>query len=249
MSLVATSNTLLYGSGVFTTVAILDGKLFLWEKHWRRLSGNAEKIGIDLSQFDEQSVVKKLTDVINLKGIKNGRARIAFRDETPATVWFAGEKRASLSVIASDRRALPDNLKLTVSPHLTNSTSPLAGIKSCNYLDPLMSHDEAKSRGFDEAIRLNERGEITSACMANVFWLKGDRLFTPGLTTGCLAGTTREFVLENIECSVVEAGVDAIREADEIFLTSAGIGVVQVAEFESKKLENIDHPIKKILPF
>lgn len=244
------TNASLYGKGVFTTVAVFNRRPFLWEKHWHRLSKNAAGLGIDVSAYDSRSVAERLAEAIDSANIINGRGRISFLDETPSKIWeevVKGETR--LSITTANLRSRAENQKVTLSPHLVNSTSPLAGIKSCNYLEPLMAYDEAKVRGFDEAVRLNERGEIASACMANVFWLKGGRLFTPSLTTGCLAGTTREFILENLECEEVEAGVEAIREADEIFLTSAGIGVIQVAEFEGKNLRNIDHPITKILPF
>ena len=71
--------------------------------------------------------------------------------------------------------------------------------------------------------------------------------YTPTLTTGCLPGTTREFVLENVERREVEAGIDELDKADAIFLTSAGLGITQVAEYESKKMERTDHPIFKLL--
>jgi branched-subunit amino acid aminotransferase/4-amino-4-deoxychorismate lyase len=121
-------------------------------------------------------------------------------------------------------------------------------VKSCNYLEKILAKGEAKRRGFDEAIQLNERSEIVSACMANVIWQKHGRLFTPSLKTGCLGGTTREFVLENSDCDEVEVGLEELRSADEIFLTSAGIGIVQVAEFEGRKLLRDKHPISRLLP-
>ena len=111
-----------------------------------------------------------------------------------------------------------------------------------------MAVDEAKRRSFDEAIRLNERGEITSACMANVFWMKYERLYTPSLKTGCLKGTTREFVLENVECSEVAVGLEALSDADAIFLSSAVIGVVQAAVLDGKIFSKVDHPILRLIP-
>ena len=111
----------------------------------------------------------------------------------------------------------------------------------------MMSLDEARSRGSNEAVRLNEHGHVTSACMANVFWLKGDRFFTPSLATGCLPGTTREFVLENIECEEVEAGLDDIANAEAMFLTSAGLGIVAVDEFNGRALALDDHPIMRLI--
>ncbi|HUR99515.1 MAG TPA: aminotransferase class IV, partial [Pyrinomonadaceae bacterium] len=67
--------------------------------------------------------------------------------------------------------------------------------------------------------------------------------------SGCLAGTTREFVLENFECREVEIGLEELRLADEIFLTSAGLGIIQVAEFERRRLKGEAHPIMSLLPF
>ncbi len=243
------SVTILFGKGIFTTVAIHRSNPFLWDKHWRRLTGNAAKLGIDISEYDEQSVADLLAEDIAKNDITEGRARITFSDESPSEIWGGnGETKTTLSIIVAERRKIPENFKLTVSPHRVNTTSPLVGIKSCNYLEHLLAYEEAKTRGFHDAIRLNERGEVASACMANVFWLKDEKLFTPSLETGCLAGTTREFILENLECSEVETGIEAIRDADAIFLTSAGIGVVQVAEYENRLLGGQGHPILSLLP-
>lgn len=243
------SSAFLYGKGVFTTIAIYDGQPFLLEKHWRRLFSNAAKVGIDVSEYSEQSVENELAELIRKNEVTNGRARITFLDESPSELWGGyGENKTSLSILTGERREIPKNFKLTISRYRINTTSPLAGVKSCNYLEHLMALDEAKSRGFNEAIRLNERGEIASACMANVFWLKGDRLFTPSLRTGCLAGTTREYILENLGCAEVEAAVGELENADAIFLTSAGIGVVNVAEFDGIPMEGSDHPICFLVP-
>ncbi len=246
------SNSFLYGKGVFTTIAISDGQPQLWGKHWKRLSGNASATGVDLDDYNSDRVFAELCRVIDQKELVEGKVRITFFDERSSEIWPDCDclrEVTGLSILVGERNRLPHEFRFSVSPFPTNSRSPLAGIKSCNYLEPIMSLDEAKGRGFDEAVRVNERGFVTSACMANVFWLKGGELFTPGLATGCLAGTTREFVLENIDCREVEVGIEELENADTIFLTSAGIGVVQVAEFEGTTLEKVDHSILKLLPY
>ena len=251
-SVVFTSNSdniSLYGNGVFTTSSFYDSELFLWEKHWKRLTANAAQLGIDISAYAERNVKDTVSKAIEENRSANGRVRMTFLDESCPELWGGdGEKKTVLSIVIGDRRRVPNEFRLAILPHRVNTTSPLAGIKSCNYLEPLMVFDEAKNRGFDEAIRLNERGDVASACMANVFWSNGGKLYTPSLKTGCLAGTTREFILENLECEEVEAGEEAIREADEIFLTSAGIGVVQVAEFDGRAMNRDRHKILSLLP-
>jgi branched-chain amino acid aminotransferase len=244
------TGALLNGMGVFSTLRIVNSTTFLWEKHWRRLTTNAEKLGLDISAYEEGSVAALLAEAIKRDGIVDGRVRITFFDESPSPIWSDQvEKKTDLSIITGDLRPVPREFKLTVSPYLVNSTSPLAGVKSCNYLENILAMDEVKGRGFHEAVRVNERGEITSGGMSNVFWLKSGKLFTPSLATGCLAGTTREFVLENIDCEEVTAEIEQLRDADQIFLTSAGIGMVCAAEFEGKKFGKQGHQILELLPF
>lgn len=240
----------LYGRGVFTTLAVVEGEPFLWEKHWRRLTQNASALGIDLSVHSEKSVHDALLNSIGESRIDSGRARLTFSDESHSRIWSDREgKKTSLSIIVAERRAVPDYFKLTVSPHRINTTSPLAGIKSCNYLDHLLALEQATNRGFHEAIRLNERDEVASACMANVFWARDGELFTPSLRTGCLPGTTREYVLENVDCKEVVTGIEELGNADRIFLTSAGLGIANVTEFNGRRLDTSDQALSGLLPY
>lgn len=233
------SSAFLYGRGAFTTVAIQNCRPVLWEKHWKRLAASATALDIDLSGHTESATFDALIEAISQR--TEGRARVTFADESTSSIWSKyAERKTNLSIIVAERRPISKNFKLTISPHRINTTSPLVGIKSCNYLEHLLAYEEATDREFHEAIRLNERGEVASACMANLFWEKDGKLFTPSLKTGCLPGTTREFVLENIDCAEVERGMEELGAAERIFLTSAGIGVVAVAEFDGRQLDSLD---------
>ena len=248
-SISVVSSVALYGKGIFTTIAVYDGKPFLWEKHWRRLRVSSVNLNIDLSDFSEVDTNAALVKLLLQNGGRNGRSRITFFDESSSSIWpFESDRKTSLLITTADAREIPENFRLTVSPYLINSTSPLAGIKSGNYLEKILTLDEAKNRGFDEAVCLNERGEIASACMANLFWLTDGKLFTPSLKTGCLAGTTREYLMENLECLEIVQGIDALKKADSIFLTSAGIGVLQAAEFDGRAFKTQPYEILELLP-
>lgn len=243
------SGAALYGNGIFTTIAIFGGQPFVWEKHWRRLNDNCDRVGLDLDGLTEREMLEGLAELIGRNEIRDGRARITVFDEAASSFWTHGsEKKTGVLMITADRRSPSRPFRLGISPHRISSSSPLAGIKSCNYLDKHLARSEASGRGFNEAIQLNERCEITSACMANLFWTKDDELFTPSLKTGCLAGTTREFVMANLKCVEVEAGIAELNSADEIFLTSAGVGVVQIDEFDGRSLALNPHPITKLFP-
>ncbi|MEP6944530.1 MAG: aminotransferase class IV [Acidobacteriota bacterium] len=241
----------LYGYGVFTTIAVVGDEPFRWESHWRRLTANAQAIAIDLSLYPKTSTYTTLLQALRAKNIVNGKARITFSDQRLSPLWMDTPPpcETALTIIAGEGRHVPDRFRLSISPYTVNSRSPLVGIKSCNYVENILTLDEAKGRGFDEAVRVNEKGEITSGAMANLFWLKDGVLVTPTLATGCLPGTTREFILENLDCHEVEAPIGELDAADAIFLTSAGLGVAEVAEFDGRKLRPSCHPIKSILPW
>jgi branched-chain amino acid aminotransferase len=242
------SSILMYGKGVFSTLAIRNRELFLWSKHWKRLRRDAEIVGIDLSGHSESAARSMLDDLVIKENLDNGRARITFIDESPSSMWSTGEPKTTLLLTVAEKRVDIGACRLGISRTLLNSTSPIACVKSCNYLEHLMAYEEARDRGFDEALRINEKGHVASACMANLFWEKDGKLFTPSLSTGCLPGTTREFVLENFECEEVESGIEVLGSADRIFLTSAGLGVVAAAEFNGRKLDTSDHPLLNLIP-
>jgi branched-chain amino acid aminotransferase len=221
----------------------------LWDKHWIRLAGSAAKLGIDISDLSKESVRWALDETLAKNNVLDGRARITIFDISSGDLWSTESDRKSQILIKSaEPRIVNTSFRLTVSPFAINSQSPLTGIKSCNYLDNILAFDDVRNGGCDEAIRLNERGEIVSACLANVFWQKDDRLFTPSLKTGCLPGTTREYVLEKLECSEAEQSLDGIGDIDAMFLTSAGIGIIEVSKFDGRAVAAVSEKIIGLLP-
>ena len=232
----------LHGRGVFTTLAVYDGKPFLWPEHWARLTLHAARAGVDYAAYDEEIVGASLQRLIEANNVGRGRARITLLGRAAGGPWkVEGRKSATstdLIIITGDARAVTDDgLALTVSPYRVNTHSPLVGLKSVNYLEHVLSWEEARARDFDEAVVMNERGEVVSATMANIFWMKGGTLHTPALAAGALAGITRSQVLTLAEASAVphvEGVFDLMHlgDADEIFLTSTGLGVSLVTAFD-----------------
>lgn len=239
----ALTGATLYGRGVFTTLAVYRGRPFLWPQHWARLAAHAEKVGVSLRGVTEENVRDSLARVLAANEVEEGRARITLLARETGNIWKGTIRKrvaveTDLLIVTGDARHVPEEgVALTLSPHRINSLSPLAGVKSINYLDPLLAWEEARRREFDEAVRLNERGELVSATMANLFWITQGTLYTPALSTGALEGTTRARIIELAgELSVphVEGVFELshLADADEIFLTSAGLGIAFVTTFD-----------------
>jgi len=242
--LAAVSSAALYGRGVFTTLAVYDSKPFLWSKHWQRLSAHAAKLEIDHTGCTEKSVGEAVKKLIAVNQVKEGRARVTMLARSGRDLWqakLANARKTDLMIMTADPHPVSQNgLSLAVSPYRISTFSPLTAIKSLNYLDHVLSKEEARSRDFDEAVVLNERGEIVSATTANIFWARNGTVHTPSLATGALAGITRECVIDiaNKHFIPLVEGVYEMAdlvEADEIFLTSSGIGVAPVTTFDFRR--------------
>ena len=238
------SSAMLYGRGVFTTLAVNNGEAFLWPSHWERLAAHAKKLDIELGSCTGNSVGEALQKLIKVNRVKIGRARVILLARSGRDFWkveHSGTRKTDLVIMTGDIHHVPDTgLSLAVSPYRVNTASPLAGIKSLNYLDHVLSWEEAQSRDFDEAVLLNERGEIVSATLANIFWARNGTIHTPALSTGALAGITRECVIEiaaKAFIPLVEGVYEMsdLVEAEEIYLTSSGLGVAPVTTFDFRR--------------
>ena len=249
------SSAMLYGRGVFTTLAIHDSKPFRWTKHWQRLASHARKLDIDYSGCTEKNVGEALQKLIGVNRVNEGRARVILLARHGRNLWktrVPGTKKTDLLIMTGDLQKVPQGgLSLAVSPYRISTFSPLLGIKSLNYLEHVLSWEEAQSRDFDEAVVLNERGEIASGTTANLFWASNGTLHTPALSTGALAGITRECVIELANSNFIPL-VEGIYEmpdltdADEIFLTSSSLGVAPVTTFDFRRY-SIDGSLTKTI--
>jgi branched-subunit amino acid aminotransferase/4-amino-4-deoxychorismate lyase len=238
------SSAMLYGRGVFTTVAIYDSNPFLWSKHWQRLTTHAARLDIDHTGCTEKGVGDAMKKLIAFNQVRDGRARVIMLARSGRDTWrtkaSSGKKTDLLIMTGDPPKAPPNGLSLAVSPFRTNTVSPLTGVKSLNYLSNVLAWEEAQSRDFDEAVVLNERGEIASATTANLFWVKDGTVHTPTLSTGAMAGVTRECVIDIVSKHFIPLlegiyEMPDLTDADEIFLTSASLGVAPVTTFDFRR--------------
>src|SRR5215471_12470939 len=235
-----TSAGLLYGWGVFTNLRIYDGKPFAFDRHWTRLVTHAEKARIPVP-IEFANVKKALDMLIAANKVEQGRVRITLlRGETGS--WRSGTPNDSelLMFTSEEGSIVQHDLTLTLSPYRVLSTALLAGIKQTAMLENLFALEEARSRNFNEAVLLNERGEIVSATAANIFWVEGDEIYTPSISTGCVSGITRHFVHElavRWKLHLVEGSfpVQRLLDAREVFLTSTAREVSIISSFDAKQ--------------
>ncbi|MFL6214180.1 MAG: aminotransferase class IV [Blastocatellia bacterium] len=242
----------LYGWGLFTTLRIYGGRVFAFEHHWERLLKSAEKARVPLG-IDAPAMRQALTEIVAANGVANGRARITILKGEAGSWRGASSRDADVLIFTtSDAGRPPSPIALTVSPYRLLSSGPLTGIKRTAMIENLLAYDEARSRNFDEAVLLNERGEMVGATAANLFWAQGDELFTPSLATGAMPGITRHYVVEiaaQARLHVVKGSFTTQRllDAREVFLTSTTREIAPVASYDVKHYDPREANITRVI--
>jgi branched-chain amino acid aminotransferase len=121
-----------------------------------------------------------------------------------------------------------------------------------HYLNSLLAKAEARERGFDEAVLIDERGLVCEASAMNVFLVRDGRLITPRADAYLLDGITRDTVLELARHLGLPAEERAVRpeelaEADELFLTGTGARIAPVGELDARVYPAAPGPVTALL--
>ena len=115
----------------------------------------------------------------------------------------------------------------------------LPGVKSTSYAVNMAGEAEARRRGADDAVFLANGDIVLEAPISNIWWRRGDELFTPSLEVGVLAGVTRATLLELAPAAGyrVEQGAyarAALAGAEEAFTSSSIREVLPVVELDGQ---------------
>jgi branched-chain amino acid aminotransferase len=226
---------LISGFGLFTTVRIVQGEAFAYERHWRRLEKDAAIVRMPMI-YSGAKVRVHLQEAIRANKVEEGCARI-YMVWNSVGYWKSDEAmpEVDLVITTADLPQYPDTVRLSVREQGRHAASPLAGVKTTSWLSSVWAVDEAHREGFDEVVLLNERGEVSECTAANIFVVKKDKVVTPPLNSGCLEGVTRGVLMEiaaDAGTSVVEQTirVDDLYAADEVFVTSTNRNLIAVRE-------------------
>ncbi|HER19750.1 MAG: aminotransferase class IV [Halothiobacillaceae bacterium] len=228
----------LFGDGVYEVIPAFAGRLFGLEAHMTRLARSLDAIGIGqpLGREAWQAIFDRL---------------IAALDAPDAAIYLQVTRGAP----ARRDHAWPDT---SVRPGVMATISPVGGIeggarvitvpdqrwgrcdiKSINLLPNTMARQQAIDKGCDEAVLIRD-GLVMEGAATNLFAVIGGRLLTapngprilPGVTRGLLIDLARRERLVEVDESFISIG--ALREADEVFLTSSTKDLWPVVEIDGK---------------
>lgn len=243
---------LLSGWGVFTTLRIYGGRPFAFDRHWERLTTDANRLRIPVVCNPER-VFLSLNRLIEANHEADGCARIYFI-YNKVGYWVSDEPMPDVDLImyTADLPRRKGPVRLAMQAHDRDATNLLAGVKVTSWLHNVWMLDQTLRRGFDEVILLNERNEVAECTAANIYCVRNGTVTTPPLSSGCLPGITRSILLEigqdaGLRISEAPMSTHDLFEADEVFITSTTREVQPVSQIEEKRITQVDGQVTQRL--
>lgn len=215
---------LLLGDGVFDTALILEGRAVYRDAHLARLEAACRTIGLSV---DGKTLAAAMDEAA--EGVALGSVRLTVT-RGPGPRGIVAPRISRPTVIASHAKSVSSTAfqatSLWPGPIRRNETSPCSRIKTLGYLDTIMATQDARERGFDEALFLNCQGRVACAGTGNLFILVGRSLVTPPLDEGVLPGVIRAAVMRlatELQLDVWERPIDLadVMGADAVFMTNS----------------------------
>lgn len=209
-----------FGQGCFETIKVIAGKALFLDLHYKRLRKSAHFFALSCPSFSDWET--QIYDFIQqqkekdfaLKFLLSPKNQLLLLREDP----YCGSEKTSW--------------KLGFSSFLRLSTSPLHRHKSLCYYENILIREEARQKTWNEAIVLNERQEICEGAFSNLFFIQGEKIFTPSLSSGLLAGTMRQYLLEHYPIEEKTIFPEDLRSFDACFVSNALLGVNWVSQIE-----------------
>ena len=238
---------LLYGDGIFEGIRFYNGRVFRLEEHLNRLWDSARSICLEIP-MSMPAMTEALLETIRQNDLRDGYIRlIVTRGVGNLGLNPVQCKRPSVIIIAATISLYPAEVYergLTVITCATRRTSPSSlnpAVKSLNYLNNVMARIEANLAGADEALMLNESGNVSECTADNVFVIKHGQIFTPPISAGALRGITRSVAFElAAEMGVRITETDITRHdvfiADECFLTGTAAELIPVIKADGRSI-------------
>jgi branched-subunit amino acid aminotransferase/4-amino-4-deoxychorismate lyase len=242
----------LHGDSVFEIMRAYSGKVFLAEWHIRRIIENAAEIGIRVPA-GVQSLAKAVQKLLDLNNLLSARVRLTVsrgpghrglgQPGTKPTIVITAFNYSPLS----ESRCL-DGYKLVYSPYRKDENSPLANISSGNHLVNMLSYRAAQAVPADDAVILNNRGELVEGSRSNIFFASNGVLYTPAEESGAIPGVTREMVIHiarsrNIPMTIGRYKPEQLEAADEAFITGSLLEIIPVRSINQKNMPNCPGPV------
>ncbi len=236
---------LLYGDGVFETLRAYSGQVFRLGQHLKRMHEGLEVLRVE-PNWEAQGIDLAISELIKRNNLSDAALRISvFRGDGEGPEPREGLRPSILISAKPFNTYRAEDYATGFRAYLVSmrrsSYSPLARIKSLNYLDNILARLEAREHNAQEALLLNTLGWVAEGATSNIFVIKDKKLITPPVDAGILPGITRAAVLElagnaDIKTQEETFSPEEMVRADESFLTNSLMEIMPLVMLNERKI-------------
>ncbi len=237
-----------YGDGLFETLKSVHGKIINADFHFERLFAGLALLQFDVPEYFTKDFMLKKIGGLCAKNNHKGPVRIRLMIFRGNGGIFDPENHYPNYIIESwelsATNLLNENgLIIDIFPEAKKSCDSFSNIKSNNYLPYAMAALYTKKNKLNDCLLLNSFERICDSVIANVFIVKGNNIYTPPLSEGCVAGTMRRWMLEKFKLKGYHVSekilsIEDLLSADEAFFTNAIYHIKWVKNFRTKNFTN-----------
>jgi branched-chain amino acid aminotransferase len=240
----------LYGEGVYETLRTYNRMPFLYEHHCRRLRASAKYLNLAVP-FGDDELRQWIEDTMSAAGdLGEAYIRVLLtRGVGDLSYDVSATPTPSLVIIVKPfdeppARIFEEGIRIALVSILRNhpgSVNPI--IKSNNLLNNALAMQEAQTRGAEEALMCNYRGELSECAQSNFFMVRDGVAMTPRSEAGLLEGITRDFLFEVGEAVGVPVQKATLLPSDldtaqEAFITGSTRELSPVVRIDDRVIGN-----------
>jgi len=245
-----TTHAIHYGTSIFEGIrAYWNSKnlyVFRLKDHIKRFRNSGKFYNITLN-FSDKQIENAVLDLCKKNKIKKSSYIRPF--------YFVGQYGINLHVTkkAPTHTAIfafpfgdlfnKNGITATISKwrKFNDMSTPTQAKMGGNYLNSILATQDVKQKGFDEAILLDQYGNVSEAPGENIFLIKNDELVTPSLDSSALDGITRRSIITlakdmNLKIKIRKVSKKELKLADEIFLSGTAAEITPITKIDKKKI-------------
>jgi 4-amino-4-deoxychorismate lyase len=245
----ASDRGLAYGDGLFETIALIDGKPMLWERHMARLGAGEARLG--LPPMEREILLRETLSLAS--GARREVVKIILTRGVGGRGYRPPAQPAVSRIISRHdwpdypQRWFNDGIRLRTCNTRLGCSPQLAGIKHLNRLEQVLARREWDDDEIAEGLMLDTQGRVIEGIQSNLFLVKDGALMTPVLSQCGVAGVVRELVVEEsaklgITCRVRSLSLDDLASADALFMTNSLLGICPVSEWDGVRCDPTQIP-------
>lgn len=232
-----------YGDGCFEAIRITDGKPVFWDFHFDRFSSTLMLLQIEYT-FDQNTLLRQVKQLLEANAVAfGGMLRImAFRQDGGTYFPASNQVVLFMEVKPMEHNTYEPCEKGRNGVVFTDLALPshsLGNHKTLNKTIHISAAVQCQKLGVDDAIVLNDHGQMCEAISSNIFLVMKDCICTPPLTSGCLNGTVRKVIQANstvlplplVERDLLPSDLD---QALEVWTTNAGSAIRWFERIENR---------------